>query len=170
MIANIITGSRVFLSLCLFVWPPFSSAFAVMYLLCGVTDVLDGFLARKLHTESKKGAMLDSVADLVFAVIYAVRILPILSVPYWIWIWTAIIAVIKIAGILITGRKMKKLSIEHSFDNKFTGLMLFLLPISVCAVDIKYGATLVCAVATVTVIKEMVNWKQKTNENLRASK
>ena len=71
MIANIITVSRIFLSLCLFVLSPSSVPFAVLYLLCGVTDVLDGFVARKLHTESEKGGMLDSTADLFFAVAYA---------------------------------------------------------------------------------------------------
>ena len=119
--------------------------------------MLDGFIARKLHTESEKGAMLDSTADLIFAVVYAVKILPFLNIPLWIWIWTAIIAIAKITGILIASKKAHKLSIEHSFENKLTGLLLFFLPLSICVVDVKYTATLVCAVATGTVIKEIVN-------------
>ena len=160
MIANGITVSRMFLSFCLFVCPPFSSAFAVMYLLCGVTDVLDGFFARKLHTESEKGAMLDSTADLFFAVVYAAKILPLLNVPLWIWIWTAIIATAKITGILIASKKAHKLSIEHSFGNKLTGLLLYLLPLSVCVAEVKYGAILACIAATFTVIKEMADQKE----------
>ena len=105
MTANIITVSRILFSVLLLVFSPYSYFFAALYLLCGITDVLDGFVARRLHTESEQGAMLDSVADLLFAVIYAVRILPLLSV---------------------------------------------------CVADVKCGATLVCAVATVTVIKEIV--------------
>ena len=155
MTANIITLSRILFSLLLLVFKPDSYHFAVLYLLCGVTDMLDGFIARKLHTESEKGAKLDSVADLVFAVIYAVRILPLLSVPYWIWIWTAIIAVIKITGIVIAGRKTKKMSIEHSFGNRLTGLLLFLLPLSVYIADVKYTAAVVCFAATVTAIGEI---------------
>ncbi|MCQ2463696.1 MAG: CDP-alcohol phosphatidyltransferase family protein, partial [Clostridia bacterium] len=108
--ANIITVSRIPFSVLLLVFSPFSVTFTVLYLLCGITDVLDGFIARKLHTQSEKGARLDSIADLIFAIIYAVRILPLLSVPYWIWIWTAVIAVIKIAGIVIASRKAKKLT------------------------------------------------------------
>ena len=162
MIANCITVSRILFSLSLFLLSPSSIPFAVLYLLCGVTDVLDGFIARKLHTESEKGARLDSTADLIFAVVYAVRILPLLSVPYWIWIWTAVIAVIKAAGIIISGTKSHKLSIEHSFGNKLTGLMLFLLPVSVHIAEVKFGATVVCITATVTVIKEIINY---INEN-----
>ena len=156
MAANIITVSRIIFSLLLFVFKSDSCPFAVLYLLCGITDVLDGFIARKLHTESEKGARLDSIADLIFAVVYAVRILPLLSVPFWVWIWTAIIAVIKIAGIIIAGRKAKKLTIEHSFGNKLTGLLLFLLPLSVYVADVKYTAAVVCIAATVTAIGEII--------------
>ena len=159
MIANGITVSRLLFSLAMILFSPSSVPFALLYVLCGLTDVLDGFLARKLHTESEKGARLDSIADLIFAVIYAVRILPLLSVPYWIWIWTVIIAVIKVTGIIIASKKAHRLLIEHSFGNKLTGLLLFLLPLSTCIVDIKYGAALVCAVATVIVIKEILKGK-----------
>ncbi len=160
MIANCITVSRILFSLLLLGVSPNTFPFAVFYLLCGATDVLDGFVARKLHTESENGAMLDSAADLLFAVGYAVRILPLLNIPLWIWTWTAIIAVTKITGIMIASKRVHGLSIEHSFGNKLTGLLLFLLPLSVCAADVKYGATLVCIVATITVITEIMNQKE----------
>lgn len=159
MIADIITVSRIIFSLLLLAFSPDSYSFGVFYLLCGITDILDGFIARKLHTESEKGARLDSIADLIFAVIYAIRILPLLSVPYRIWIWTAIIAVIKTSGILIASRKAKKLSIEHSPGNKITGVLIFLLPVSVYVIDVKYGAILVCFVATVTATGEIIKPK-----------
>ena len=161
MIANIITVSRILFSLVMIVFPPSSVPFAVLYLLCGVTDVLDGFIALKLHTESEKGAMLDSTADLIFAVVYAVKVLPLLNLPLWIWIWTVIITSAKITKILIASKKAHRLSIEHSFGNKLTGLLLFFLPLSVCVADVKYGATLVCAAATGTVIKEMADQKER---------
>ena len=157
MIANGITVSRILFSLAMILFPPSSVPFEVLYVLCGLTDVLDGFVARKLHTESTTGERLDSIADLFFAVVYAVKILPFLNIPLWIWIWTVIIASAKITEILIASTKAHRLSIEHSFGNKLTGLLLYLLPLSVCIVDVKYGATLVCAVALGTVIKEITN-------------
>ena len=160
MIANGITVSRILFSLAMILFPPSSVPFAVLYMLCGLTDVLDGFLARKLHTESTTGERLDSIADLFFAVVYTLKILPLLNVPYWIWIWTAIIATTKITGILIASKKVHKLSIEHSFGNKLTGLLLYLLPLSVHIADVKYGAILVCTIALGTVIKEMANQKE----------
>lgn len=154
MIANSITASRILFSLSLFFLAPSSVPFAVLYLLCGVTDVLDGFTARKLHTESEKGAMFDSTADLFFALAYAVKILPTLNLPLWIWIWTAIIATAKVACILLLSKRIHRLSIEHSFGNKLTGLLLFLLPLSVCVADVKCTAALICIFAAGTVIKE----------------
>ena len=163
VVANSITVSRMLFSLALLVLPPRSLPFVVLYLLCGLTDVLDGYIARKLHTESEKGAMLDSIADLLFAVVYAVKILPILRIPLWIWIWTAIIAVTKITCIAIASKKAHRLEIEHSLGNKLTGLLLFLLPLSACVADGKYGVILVCIAATVTVIIEIFNAVQDLN-------
>ena len=156
MIANCITVSRLLFSLAMILFPPSSVPFAVLYVLCGVTDVLDGFVARKLHTESKIGEMLDSAADLFFAVVYAVKILSFLNIPLWMWIWVAVIGAVKITSILIASTKAHRLLIEHSFGNKLTGLLLYLLPLSVHIADVKYGAIFLCLVATVTAIGEMI--------------
>jgi len=39
-------------------WP-----FWVLYALCGISDMIDGWLARNLHAETNVGAVLYSVAD-----------------------------------------------------------------------------------------------------------
>ena len=153
--ADILTFCRMVFSFLLLVFQPSSLPFAILYLLCGISDILDGFAARKLHTESEKGARLDSAADLMFAAVYAVRILPLLSIPLWIWIWIALIAAVKVTGILMASRNAHKAGIEHSFGNRLTGLLLFLLPLSVGAVEVKFGAALVCFAATVTGIGEL---------------
>ena len=52
--------------------------FWVLYALCGISDMVDGWLARKLHAETKAGAILDSVSDIVFVACCAIRLLPVL--------------------------------------------------------------------------------------------
>ena len=155
MIANILTVSRIPLSLFLFVCPLSSPCFAAVYLLCGVTDVLDGFTARAMHTESRAGEALDSIADLFFAAVYAVKLLPLLRVPPAIWLWTALIAAVKLWGILQRSKKERRFTIAHSFANKLTGLLLFLLPPSIRLIDIRYSAALVCAAATFAAAEEL---------------
>ena len=155
MIADMITVSRMLFSLLLLI-STFPYLSAALYLLCGVTDVLDGFAARRLHTESEHGARLDSAADLVFAAVYAVKVLPRLPVPLWAWIWTAAIAAAKVTGILISWGKAHRAAIGHSFGNRLTGALLFLLPLSARIVDVRYGAALVCAAATAAAVAELV--------------
>ena len=163
MIANIITFSRILFSLAMLVLSPCSVSFAVFYLLCGVTDVLDGFLARKLHTESKTGERLDSIADLFFAAAYAVKILPQLCLPAWIRIWAVAIAALKISGIIRKSRKERRFCIEHSLGNKLTGLLLFLLPFTVHLIDAVYTAAAVCAAATVVSLRSVDTTGVKRN-------
>ena len=55
--------------------------FWALYALCGISDMVDGWLARNLQAESKTGAVLDSVADIVFVACCATRLLPVLEIP-----------------------------------------------------------------------------------------
>lgn len=55
MIANLITGSRIILSLVMLPFTVFSVGFYICYLLAGFTDMVDGTIARKLGTESEFG-------------------------------------------------------------------------------------------------------------------
>ena len=85
--ANIITGCRVLGSILLLFFPAFSSWFYILYLFCGFTDMIDGSIARKTNSSSKFGARLDSVADFTFVVVCLVKLLPMMQLPGWIWIW-----------------------------------------------------------------------------------
>lgn len=156
MIADIITVSRILFSVLLMFLTPSSCVFTVFYLLCGVTDVIDGFAARKLKTVSERGARLDSIADLCFVFAYAVKSLSFLNIPIWGLIWTGIIAVIKIIGICVRSEKEHRFIVEHSFLNRLTGVLIFLLPLSVRILSIKYGAIIVCLVATVSALNEII--------------
>ena len=65
---NIITALRFLGAIGLLFFDVKTTAFWAVYFICGLSDMLDGCLARKLHCESKTGALLDSLADLVFVV------------------------------------------------------------------------------------------------------
>ena len=78
--ANAITLLRISGTAVLLFLRPFSPAFFVVYTLTGVTDVLDGFVARKTGTASDFGAKLDSAADLLFYGVMLLKIFPVLSV------------------------------------------------------------------------------------------
>ena len=158
--ANLITLSRIVLSLALLFLPTLSVAFGVLYLLGGVSDMADGFVARKTHTESETGAKLDSAADLVFVAVSAVKLLPLVRLDTWLWIWVAAIALVKIAAMVLRFARVHTFMPPHSIANKLTGVLLFLLPLTLPLVDIHYPAALVCAVATFAAIQDILSFQR----------
>ena len=154
--ANILTGFRMIGSILLLFFPAFSLAFSITYLLCGFSDMIDGTIARKTNSTSKFGSQLDTMADLVFAAVSLFKLLPAIHIPQWLWIWGGAIAIIKI-GNIIWGYVSKKQFISlHTIMNKATGLLLFLLPLTISFVEPKYTAIIVCAVATFSAIQEAI--------------
>ena len=153
-IANILTGCRIFGSILLLFFPAFSLEFYITYLLCGFSDMVDGTIARKTNSTSKFGSQLDTIADLIFVVVSLFKLLPAIHIPRWLWIWGGVIAVIKISNI-IWGYVSKKQFISlHTIMNKVTGLLLFLLPLTISFVELKYTSMVVCFVATLSSIQE----------------
>ena len=153
-IANIITSCRILCSIIMMFFPMFSVMFYIMYLLCGLTDMIDGTIARKTNTASKFGAKLDTVADFVFIVVSLVKILPVLTIQSWLWLWIIVIAIIKISNVISGVIFRKKFIVEHTIMNKITGLLLFLLPLTLNFIELKYSAIVLCFVATFSAIQE----------------
>ena len=128
--ANTITFFRIAAGIALLFCPVFSPAFYVFYIAAGLSDMLDGFVARKTDTVSKLGTKLDTIADLVLVVVCLIKLLPILSLPAWLYIWIGIIALIKVVNIISGFIVQKRFVTVHSVMNKATGALLFLLPLS----------------------------------------
>ena len=154
-IANIITGLRIVLSLPLLLIPLTSAWFYVLYLLCGLSDMIDGTVARKTNSASEFGAKLDTVSDFVFMSVALIKFVPHFHIPVWLWIWIGIIAMIKLGNAVFGFVRTKKLISPHALLNKITGLLLFLLPATISFIDLTYTLPIVCTVATVAAIHEV---------------
>ena len=152
--ANTITFFRMAAGIVLLLCPVFSPAFYVFYIAAGLSDMLDGFVARKTDTVSELGARLDTIADFVLVVVCLINLLPVMSIPPWLYGWIGIIALIKVVNIISGFAIQKKLVAIHSVMNKATGALLFLMPLTIPAVSLKYSAIVVCAVATFAAIQE----------------
>ena len=98
--ANIVTSLRIVCSIALLLFPVFSRAFYALYLTAGLSDMVDGWIARRTHTASELGAKLDTIADIVFVIVCLVKLLPMLDIPVWLYVWIGIIALIKIINII----------------------------------------------------------------------
>lgn len=152
--ANIITYCRILLSMLMMFFPVFSSWFYIIYLICGVTDMIDGAIARKTNSVSAFGSHLDTVGDSVFILSASIKIISAVYIPIWLWIWIIIIAVIKITNIISGFIRKKRFIAEHTVMNKITGFLLFLLHLTLSRIDPKYTGMAVCSIATFAAIQE----------------
>ena len=153
-LANIITCLRIIGSVALLFFPAFSLGFYIIYLLCGISDMIDGTIARRTNSVSSFGSKLDSVSDFVFMVICSIKLLPLIQLPTLIWVWIAVITVIKVANIALGFVYEKKFVDFHTVFNKATGLMLFLLPLTLQLVEATYSFMAVCIMATIASVQE----------------
>ena len=153
-LANITTGLRIIGSVVLLFFDVPSLPFYITYLLCGFSDMIDGAIARKTNAVSIFGSKLDTVADAVFMAVCAVKLLPMINSPVWLWIWIAVIALIKVTNIVWGFVRKKQLVDYHAVLNKITGSLLFLLPFTLQFIEPMYSFAVVCMIATIAAIKE----------------
>lgn len=116
--------------------------------------MVDGTIARKTNTVSEFGARLDTASDFIFFAVALIKLLPVIQIHKWIWVWIAIIAIIKICNIILGFIYTKKLIFLHTVMNKITGALLFLLPLALSVIELKYSTIAVCIVATFSAIQE----------------
>ena len=152
--ANIITCIRIVLSVVLLFCPALSPVFYALYLAAGFSDMIDGAVARKTDTVSELGSRLDTIADIVFTAVSLIKLLPVLDIPAWLFIWISVIAMIKLFNIAMGYIRQKEFVAVHSVINKVTGCFLFLFPLTLAVIDLKTGAAVVCAVATTAAFYE----------------
>ena len=151
---NAISALRFLGAVCLLFFGVESCAFWVIYFICGLSDMADGYLARKLGCESKTGALLDSLADLAFVICCCFKLIPVLALPKWLWIWGGVIVAIKVINQITALVMFKKFVFPHTIANKVTGVLLFVgVPLTLFLESIVPMA-LIAVVATFAAVQE----------------
>ena len=149
---NIITRLRIVGSLGLLLCDVSGVAFWFVYALCGISDIADGWLARRLKCVTKTGALLDSVADICFVACLCPLLLPILDLPQWLWLWAGVIVIIKVVNQISALVKYGRCTFPHTLANKATGFLLFIaVPMTFVSV---VPIIIVAVVATLAAIQE----------------
>lgn len=129
-IPNLITSVRIVGTFRLLFLEPLTMLFYVVYTVSGVSDILDGWIARMTKTTSDFGSKLDSTADLMFYAVMLIQILPILwkVLPLSIWIIAGIMLLIRLISYGIAAWKYHRFSSMHTYLNKLTGACVFAMP------------------------------------------
>lgn len=146
-IPNIITAARIALSAALIFTENFSALFYVLYFVCGMSDMADGFLAKKLDAESPFGSKLDSLADFIFVAVCAVKLWGYIAENRFIAAAFAVIAAVKLTlSIIFNGRN------THTAANKAAGFFLFVSVPFISALPVRAA---MCAVAAYAAADEL---------------
>ncbi|MDF2926178.1 MAG: CDP-alcohol phosphatidyltransferase [Paenibacillaceae bacterium] len=152
--ANLISASRIFLALALFFSFRHTHLFFLLYVGCGLTDMLDGFVARKTGTQSELGARLDSIADIIFFTAAAAGIFSWMEKEILVFLpWIIATAILRGANMIIAAYKFRTFAILHTWGNKLTGFLLFITPLSVLYQQ-RVFLWIVCAAAIISSAEE----------------
>ena len=146
---NILSSLRIVGAIALLLSDVPSILFGVLYIVCGISDIADGGLARKLKCATRTGALLDSLADICFVACCAWKLLPILELPQWLWLWAGVIVAIKAVNQLSALVMYGHCCLPHTTANKWAGFLLFIAvpmtfwsiaPISTAAIVATFAA------------------------------
>ena len=156
--ADIITLFRIAGTIMLLFLRPLTASFFIIYAFTGLTDVLDGLIARSLKIADDFGARLDSIADLVFYTVILIRVLPILitKLPREIWYAVAVIVCIRVSAYITAAIKYRRFAALHTYLNKLTGAAVFLIPFSLITDYAVVFCLIVSAVAAVSSLEELI--------------
>ena len=128
-IPNILSAVRILLSFLLLALTKDTTLFLIVYFIIGISDVLDGWLARSLHVQSELGARLAFYCISLYIVFFQMN----LKIMNLISMLVLCVFVLKLAALLLTRWKHHIWASMHTIGNKLTGLLLFLL-VPLCVV------------------------------------
>lgn len=155
-VPNIISTLRILLSIGLLFSKPFSPLFWILYSVCGFSDIIDGYIARKSNSISRLGSLLDSIGDIVFISAVIIVLIPVISIPKGIQLWIAIIALVRILSITIACCKYHTFAVLHTYANKISGLLLFFIPYLYSLMNINILGGIICAVTSISAVEELI--------------
>jgi len=124
---NAITISRILLTITLIFIPPLTRLSIFIFLLAGVTDMVDGKLARSIKdAHSELGAELDSIADMLLVIVTVFVIMPAMNL--WAWLWPGILIALgfKLMSAVPGLVKHRKVFFLHTIANKVLAMILFI--------------------------------------------
>ncbi|WP_320987936.1 CDP-alcohol phosphatidyltransferase family protein [Hungatella sp.] len=155
-LANIITSSRIIFALAILYIKPFSTAFWICYFLGGLSDLLDGLVARTLNQQSENGAKIDSIADTVFAASIFIIVLKNIFLPGRFWWFISLIILIRIITYSVGFYKYRTFSSLHTYFNKASGVLIFMFPLLYVILKLDVAGGIVCFVSFAASVEELV--------------
>ncbi|MBO0410047.1 CDP-alcohol phosphatidyltransferase family protein [Enterococcus hulanensis] len=153
-IPNILTIFRILASLLIVMVS--DKYFFPLYFFAGVTDILDGWIARKMNWTSRFGTLLDSLADLLFFIVVVLKIILTIKLPTFLLWGALVIVLIRCITYLIGYFRFHQFASLHTYLNKLTGLLLFLFPIVLLIIPITPFGIILLVCGSLSAIEELL--------------
>ena len=155
---NMITSTRIVGAIAILFCKPLSTLFYVIYSLCGLSDVIDGWIARKFKLTSELGSKLDSAADLMFYSIMAIKVFPMLQEKMAPAAWgiLGVVIILRLFSYLYVALKQHALASLHTYLNKITGLAAFFIPYINVTPYFYFYSILGCSISFVATVEEII--------------
>lgn len=164
-LANIISALRIVVAALLYLFPTIDWRFLVLYTFCGITDLIDGPIARKTNSVSTRGALLDTVGDIITYMALAKILLAQHFVPSWVVIWMILSGLGDLAAGLISLKRCKKFFVVHSLFGKILGASVFAFPFALKIMEVSGLQTemaahicmgVICMISTIAALESIV--------------
>lgn len=159
---NVLSICRIIFTLAIIFTKPLSTLFFILYFGAGISDVFDGYIARKTNNTSDFGATIDSIADFIFIAVMMLILLSIIRIPLWLVMWIIGIAIIRGVSLIIGFIKFHGIAFLHTYANKATGLLLFCFPVILIFGGMTVTGILLCTIASISAIEDLaINIRSK---------
>ena len=153
-IPNSITIARILL-VPLTVWLLISQAYDwafVVFILAGLSDGIDGYIARRMHSQSDLGAYLDPLADKALLVSNFATLGMIKVIPAWLVLLVITRDVLIVGGVMLAWQVDRPLTIKPRWLSKLnTVVQIAYIGIVLGVLALSWQASLALGIAALTV-------------------
>jgi cardiolipin synthase len=105
----------------------------VVFAVAGVSDGLDGFIAKRFHFESRLGSILDPLADKILLLSGYVMLTMLDHLPFWLMLTVAFRDLLIVGGYLVYTSMVGPVQMRPSWLSKFNTFMQIALVIVILA-------------------------------------
>lgn len=149
---------------------PYGVYYAVtVFFIAGLTDILDGYIARKYKMITKVGIVLDPLADKLMLI----TVMTCFVTSYYIPFWILVVIVIQEVGMILAGLVLYKKNVVIP-SNKVGKLATFLFDISILILVFNrelgtyliYFSILIAVVSLITYIYKFFNDKNSNKTSV----
>jgi len=168
-ISNFISISRIILTfpLVYLIYVNEIKAAIIVGIIAGITDFLDGFLARKLNQITDLGKILDPVADKILVSFVALVMIITEMLPLWFFSVVIIRDILILAGGLYLKKKYK-LILPSNFEGKATFVLIVITLLGVLLENIyaiRYGYLLCTSALIYSLGTYFIRFREVIKEN-----